>query len=211
VKKIETPKFALLLEGLEKIVGPEDAVLVGSAPLAIREIRDVNDLDVLVRSEVFDVLREVSGVLGDGADRMVVFQTPEGLSIQITDRLLNHAATAGITEEDVWSAAEEWRNWRVLNLQQCRRIKEATRREKDYEDLALIRHFLGTLASKTDATTAAERDRQQLRAYLAPEPYSAKYLDVAVSTPTLAVLLDAADEADRLRAEATAPIPMVLH
>ena len=137
---METPKFHALLAALEQILRNEPAVLIGSAPLAVLGLRDVNDLDVLVKPNTVEILAARGATEYDSYS--AAFVLPVG-TIQITSQLYNLAANCGLTEAQVWQRADMWQSWQVWNIQHCKTFKATVRREKDVDDLLLIERHLG--------------------------------------------------------------------
>jgi hypothetical protein len=140
---METPKYTYLVHQLEHIIAPDRCILVGSALLACLGLRDVNDLDVLVPSRELDAI--VEGSLPDDNwqrtfdQNTVVLKTPEGLVIQVSDRLDCFAASRVLSEMEVAIGAEMRGAWKVMSLAHLVAFKRAVGREKDLDDLTLLR------------------------------------------------------------------------
>lgn len=136
------PNFTTLIAKLEEIgVRRDNVVLLGSVPLVIRGLRDVNDLDVLtIRGMVADLATkhpelEVKDL---GMGRGLAANLPVGESmIQFSETIHNFAAGI-VTTEEVWQTAESWEGWNVLSKDLCIRVKRALGRAKDLDDLQLL-------------------------------------------------------------------------
>jgi hypothetical protein len=128
-------RFIKLLAHLHALgVDSQRVVLIGSAPLAIRNLRDVNDLDVLCTPDQFDKLRRHASELQ--YDDCAAIQTPFGV-IQVSSNLAYFTAT-DVTEEAAFTDADHWGGWLVLSLKHCVAIKKGAMREKDMDDLQLL-------------------------------------------------------------------------
>lgn len=91
-------------------VPTESFVLVGSAPLAVHQVRDVSDLDVLVLTwhvEIGEFIGSnrirAQGVTYDGVRQVVHVDTPAG----VVD-LLHRMPRIGLSNEEVYSAGAWW-------------------------------------------------------------------------------------------------------
>lgn len=141
-------KFIVLTHALRHVLRVDGGrcVLVGSAALAIRNIRDVNDLDVIVDQELFELLCARARTLVD-AEKVVAFeydhdklavQTSRGV-IQISTDFYNFAKGANISVEELGRDADRWFTWAVISLPHFKRFKTAMGRMKDLEDLELLK------------------------------------------------------------------------
>lgn len=149
--RVATPRFdallnALLSEALPRSVQPwTQVLLVGSAPLAARGLRDVGDLDIIVGGALLAKLNETPGWLGEG--ECLVYQTPHG-RIEAASALIHHAAKANITNEELWRDAEVMRGRspelpRIMGRPHFVEVKCVVDREKDQDDVRLMNeHFL---------------------------------------------------------------------
>ena len=140
----KTSKFKALLTEFDRIClepgrplidAKDSLVLVGSAALATRGIRDVRDLDVLASGEMFHYLRGRSPT--DVIDDQLAFQTPSGV-IQVGTRMVSFGRKSGLTSFDIRRAAERWESWWVISLEHLQEFKRTVDRDKDREDLRLI-------------------------------------------------------------------------
>lgn len=128
---------ACLLEG-----DRDKIVLVGSAPLAVRGIRDVNDLDVLCRPEVFARLCPMASVVGAEAFALGTIGAPCGV-IQLTDHLPHFTGdrtglgTSWLSADDVFAAADRRGDWLVMCMGHMLLVKRHRGFEKDRDDIEL--------------------------------------------------------------------------
>lgn len=113
-------------------------VLVGSAVLAVRGIRDVRDLDVLASPEVFAYLKGCEPA--DQTEDEVAFRSARGV-IQIGTKMVSFAKGSSLTAFDVRQGSRIWQKWRVMSLEHLKDFKRAVGRQKDLEDLQLIRRW----------------------------------------------------------------------
>lgn len=132
----------LLAKLLELGVKKDEVVLVGSVPLAIRDVRDVRDLDVLCDLGVIERIEERHGKLVHrdmGLNRGYAAAWVDGdMMIQMSAGIENFASTVDLTNEEVREGAEDWKGWKVLSFMHCVKIKRALRRDKDLDDLHLL-------------------------------------------------------------------------
>lgn len=150
------PRLCALVSELAKIVGPQDVVLVGSAPMAVRSIRDVGDLDVLVHGAAMTRLRMVleihAGLKVTMADENLMAIGVDVGMMQLSSRIVHFANATDLTELELFEesihfdipCASQGRSlrWAVMSLGHCRRIKRARGQMKDLEDLRSIGDYL---------------------------------------------------------------------
>lgn len=129
-----TPRYIALKRELAKLVSTSACVLVGSAALAARGIRDVNDLDVIVDSTTLEALRpKATEALGT----CLAFKTLAG-TIQISDRIEDHAPGVRCDSRAMMMRADDFGSGRVISAADLRTLKKALGRDKDLEDLRLM-------------------------------------------------------------------------
>jgi hypothetical protein len=123
--------FKKLLEELKKLNFPKDQFAVfGSSPMAVRNIRDVDDLDLIVKPELWDELckkykNENNKVIHIG--RIDVFRHWEPWF----DDIIPLIDTADIID-----------GIRYVKLDYLLKWKKAMNREKDQKDIEMINEFL---------------------------------------------------------------------
>jgi hypothetical protein len=123
--------FSKLLGELKKLNLPSDQFAIfGSGPLAVRNIRDVDDLDVIVKPALWNELckkyeNENNKVIHIG--RIDLFRQ----WIPWFDDIIPIIDTADIID-----------GIRYVNLEYLLKWKKAMNREKDQKDIKLINEFL---------------------------------------------------------------------
>ena len=114
-------------------------ILVGSAPMVIREIREAADLDIIVTKDIFEELLLQKGWISK--------TTPDGRrgiendECEIFDRFFQWEGCPGSTEELI-SDAEIIHGLPFLRLGVLIECKKAMGREKDLADVTLIEKYL---------------------------------------------------------------------
>lgn len=149
---METPKFEHLMGAAAQrfpLTYP-GVVFIGSAALAIRGIRDVRDLDILVPRDLLDRLRMCGQVTGDA----VAIKTPHGV-LQISDRMTVHGpveSPLGPILADAVRAKATMESYsyvtgglvRVISLEHLILLKQTRGLTKDFDDIQLIKRYLET-------------------------------------------------------------------
>lgn len=137
----KTPRFHALLKELRRALAPSYVILVGSAPLAARGWRDVEDLDVLVESTAFDLLRKAFPEDWreeyDHERDIYAATTPAGM-IQLSAHAAPFVGKVGLVAWDIVKLATPWEGWLLMDLDQVRAVKRARGQDKDQDDLRLI-------------------------------------------------------------------------
>lgn len=132
-------KIELLLDELRKLGLPtNEFAITGSGPLAIRNIREASDLDLIVISDLWEQLSCTYPVVREGD-----FESIDIGNIQIlgngswfTD------GQFGVVEEQIRNA-DVIDGFRYVKLEVILAIKRARNHQKDVEDIGLIERFLG--------------------------------------------------------------------
>jgi len=128
-------KFNKLLADLKKLnLQKENYVICGSGPLAIRNIRDVDDLDVIVTKKVFDKLLK---------------KYPQDISkhknncLMIGDLEIGYTWEKSIKKaEKIIKSSEEISELSFMNLSEVIKFKKRLGRDKDLKDIKKIENFL---------------------------------------------------------------------
>ena len=122
-----------LLKKLAKLDLPEsEYAIFGSGPLAIRGLKEANDLDTVVTDRLFNDLSERYG--DEDPDRLVL----EGGDIEIYP-----ARNSLLDEPDsAIDRAETIESFRFVLLEDIIRWKEKMGRQKDLEHIQIIKGFL---------------------------------------------------------------------
>jgi len=147
-----TPRYDALTRELRRLISPSQVVLVGSAPLAYRGLRDVNDLDVLVEESAFQRISKHFphdwSVEHDTERDIYGASTPAGM-IQLSSHAAPFVGEVGLCSYDIVSKATNTDDgWLIMSLEHVYRIKLARRQEKDLDDLRLIGELLNRTESK---------------------------------------------------------------
>lgn len=122
-----------LLRELRKLSLPKDKFAVfGSGPLAVRGMREIRDLDVIVASDLWEKLSEKFAVEDLGTYKRIVFGDIEILSKPV----LNLSAEELIGNSDIIDGIH------YVSLKDTLDWKKRMGREKDLEDVKLIEKFL---------------------------------------------------------------------
>lgn len=116
---METPVFNELLAQLADVLARNtnaafsDCVLLGSAVLAARGLRDVHDLDVLVPPELFAELRNQERLLEEPYGNFEAYSLRTDKRIQFFHTILCTTAPT-ITDAQAYATAQRGKRWQVL-------------------------------------------------------------------------------------------------
>jgi hypothetical protein len=135
----KTPRLVELLTKIPKSWERDEFILMGSAALAFRGIRDVHDLDVLVTRSLYDTLNtkllDVDRYGFTYADKL----SEEDVDVFQEVPRLNLSFVTALAESDTFDG------YRVMNLRHVLAIKAmipAPGREKDYADMIAISRLI---------------------------------------------------------------------
>lgn len=133
-----------LLEEFALLNLPKDEyVLVGSAPLAIREIRDAQDLDILVSDKLWAELAQKRPINTDfGFNKITLAPDIDALG---DGSLFKDPQIASF--EEMLTTADIISGYPFLNLELLKKFKVKLGREKDYRDIELINQYLAEHSS----------------------------------------------------------------
>lgn len=130
---IATPKLEKLLEAIPAEWSSNDFVLCGSAVLAFEGIRDVNDLDILVRPHLFKKEPEETKTVTYGR----VLSRRDGMDIMTT------LPRIGDDAPDPFETAVVYRGvWRVLAPRHVLAIKALAFRKTDLDDMISLAELI---------------------------------------------------------------------
>ncbi|HHE76422.1 MAG TPA: hypothetical protein ENL27_00315 [Candidatus Parcubacteria bacterium] len=126
-------KFKELLEELKRLNLPDGGYAIyGSGPMAVRGLRDANDLDIVVKDELYEKLREKY------KDKEI-----KTGHIKIGDIEIFASFNSLIDNpEEVIDRTEELNGFRFIRLEDLIRWKQKLGREKDLKDIKLIKKYL---------------------------------------------------------------------
>lgn len=128
-------KIKKLLEKFKRLDIPEDQyVFYGSGPLAIRGIREGEDLDIIVYDELFKKLKEKYKKENKNGDKIVL----EGGDIEI------FPAQGSIVDnaEEAIKRADVIEGFKFMNLHDLIQWKTKLGRPKDLRDIEMIKDYL---------------------------------------------------------------------
>jgi len=129
-------KLLKLLEKLEKLNLPKDKFAIyGSGPLGIRDIREINDLDLIVTPDLWKKLSKIYSIKGPDNERKIRIG-----EIEIVGNTILYEAEKMIKEADVVDGI------RYVNLETLMKCKKKMGRKKDLKDIKLIKNYLKNLA-----------------------------------------------------------------
>ncbi len=135
--KLTSMNFLVELENLKKLNLPKGAfVIVGSGPLSVRQLRDSEDLDVIVTQAVWDDLKTKYTV---GHNDWGIENLFLGSNIEILNPEQSIFGNSKIVPfEEIFSQADDFEGILFMNLEHLRKIKINLGRPKDLEDITLI-------------------------------------------------------------------------
>ncbi len=132
--------FSKLLSRLNNLNLPIDQfVVVSSGSLAVRNIREAQDLDILVTTALWNDLIKKHPVNTESGITKII--ADEYIEILGQDSLFNDPKIAAINE--VLQTADIINGIKFINLKLLRKFKEKMGREKDKKDIELIDTYLG--------------------------------------------------------------------
>ena len=129
-------KIDILIAELDKLNLPKDQyAITSSGPLAIRGIREANDLDIIVTPEVWTELSKKYPIKNGG------FRCIEIGSVQILWERSFYTDSKIATIEEQIKTADVIKGHRFVNLSLIKKFKRLQGREKDKKDLELIENY----------------------------------------------------------------------
>lgn len=132
-------KLDTLLAELDKLNFPKDQyAITSSGSLAIRGIRDANDLDILVTPKLWEALSQK--YLGERVKSKDI--KIGNLHIFWKGSFDEQSSIATVMEQI--NTADTIKGYRFVNLELAKRFKKVSDREKDKRDLELIKNYDAT-------------------------------------------------------------------
>ena len=129
------------LDELKTLNLPADQYAIfGSGPLAIRNLRDANDIDIIVKQELWDIIAKQHNPQQK--------ETPKGMSTSINiGNLEIYNTWLNLTPKinEMIDSAEIIDNLPFVKLEHVIEWKKFMGRDKDINDLKLIKEYLKTL------------------------------------------------------------------
>lgn len=131
-----------LLKKLEKLKLPKKQYAIfGGGPLAIRGLRETNDLDIMVYDELYNEISEKHK--NNGEDKIKIdFEEGEIEIYPARNALLDNP-------EEVIDRAEEINGFKFISLKDSIEWKKKKGREKDLKDVELIEQYLNNEKGST--------------------------------------------------------------
>jgi predicted nucleotidyltransferase len=125
-------KFKRLLKKLNKLNLPDgNYAVLGSGPMTVRGLRDAEDLDVVVKDELYEKLRQEYKEVEFGhikiGDDIEIFSS-SNILISNPDEVINRAET--------------FKGFKFIRLEDLIKWKEKMGRKKDFEDIESIKEYL---------------------------------------------------------------------
>lgn len=121
-----------LLKKLARLDLPEsEYAIFGSGPLAIRGLKEANDLDIVVSNELFNTLAEKYGQ-----------KVPGKIEIEGEDIEIFSSRDMIFGGEEVIKRAEKIDGFKFISLEDTISWKQKLGREKDLADIEIIKEYL---------------------------------------------------------------------
>lgn len=136
-------KFKTQFENLKKLNLPTDHfVVVSSGALSVRNLRDFEDIDVVVTESLWNEMIKKYKV---GINSFGV----ENLELESDIEILNPAQSIFgnskiVPIKEIFEQADIFDGIKFINLDHLKKIKKELGREKDLKDIALIDNYLKT-------------------------------------------------------------------
>ena len=129
-------RIDILLAELDKLNLPKDQyAITSSGILAIRGIREANDLDIIVSPKLWEELSKKYPIKKEG------FESIETGNIQILWKGSFFTDSEIATIEEQIDTADIIQGYRFVNLNLIKKFKKIGGREKDKKDLRLIKSY----------------------------------------------------------------------
>jgi len=137
---METPNFKQLMKYLNDINLPRDKfALFGSAPLAVRGLRDCHDLDLIMTDELWIDLQEHYYPDSENPNKIILLRSRISGETQIEAFKTWEPWFDDVNE--LIESADIIEGVRFVNLENVKKWKEQMGREKDKKDLQLIKQL----------------------------------------------------------------------
>ncbi|WP_372403940.1 zinc ABC transporter substrate-binding protein [Acinetobacter piscicola] len=134
-----------LLNEIQKLEFPNtDFIIVGGGALAIRNLRETSDLDIVVTAELFEKLKNDNKwsytIRPNGKPKLYKDFVEVYLDVNTDDFQR--------TTSQLFEHADIFNQIQFINLQTLMQLKQSYRREKDLHDIELIQTYLATQKMK---------------------------------------------------------------
>ena len=133
--------FQIQFEELKNLdLPPNQFLVVGSGPMSIREIRDSEDIDVIVTLDLWNELIRTYSVEPNswGVERISI---GDNIEILNPDQSI-FSNSSIIPVDDVHSQADTFDGIKFLHLEHLKVFKKKLGREKDLRDIELIDRYI---------------------------------------------------------------------
>ena len=132
--------FKKQVENLKNIDLPKDQfVVVSSGALAVRGIREANDIDVIVTPALWSELMEKYKVKLNNSGVETIDLDNEIEILNPSQSIFGNSSVVKI--EDIFENADEFEGIRYINLDHLKTIKSVLGRDKDLIDIELIEEY----------------------------------------------------------------------
>lgn len=134
-----------LLNEIQKLEFPNtDFIIVGGGALAIRNLRETSDLDIVVTAELFEKLKNDNKwsytIRPNGKPKLYKDFVEVYLDVNTDDFQRNTS--------QLFEHADIFNQIQFISLQTLMQLKQSYRREKDLHDIELIQTYLATQKMK---------------------------------------------------------------
>ncbi|MFH0937224.1 MAG: hypothetical protein V1808_02940 [Candidatus Daviesbacteria bacterium] len=131
-------KFSKLLEELNALNLPKDQyAITSSGPLAVREIREAADLDLIITDDLMKKLaRKYPITPGPPCDKIIIG------NIEILGNFSLYNDSSLVSTQEQINTADIISGHPFVNLEIVKKFKEKSGREKDLKDIELIDQYL---------------------------------------------------------------------
>ncbi len=129
------------VENLKRIHMPKDQfVVVSSGALAVRGIREANDIDVIVQPDLWAELTKKYIVKLNGNGIEVIALDNEIEILNPSQSIFGNSSVIKIV--DIFKYSDEFDDIKYINLDHLKSIKSALGRDKDLRDITLIEEYM---------------------------------------------------------------------
>lgn len=133
-------------ERLEKFqefgIPVSEYIIAGSGPMAIRGIREAQDVDVVVTEHVWNELIKQYPIGKNGWGKEKLDLTDDIEILNPAQSLFTNSEL--VPAEEVFSKADEFDGVKFISLEHLKIFKQYLGREKDFEDIKLIDEYLAS-------------------------------------------------------------------
>lgn len=136
---LKNMNFSKLLQKLKALNLPNDQyVIIGSGPLAVRNLREAQDLDILTSDSLWNELSQKYPVIPQKPPDIEKIQIG---NIEFVGQGSTYKDSSIATLEEILNTADFINGFPYLNLNLLKKFKLKMAREKDLKDIKLIDQF----------------------------------------------------------------------